>query len=863
MSDTKRAYDAAIHSDAAHSRVRPFVVSLICGLTNSKPAQKIPSDKQSFRGPRVNRLSNDDDNVTLNIPRAEKVRRLSAMDESEFRDRIVRPLFFACGYADGRDLHGPDEEGKDILFEENDRFGEKRIVCVQTKKGNINLSSVPSQNIQTAITQLRTALNSRVARVEDRQKYYPDEVFLCSSGKINTKARNHIADELQKDRRVRFLDAELIIRLIDEKCPHLWQGISVDIFAHYDCIRRQVEEHETDGDLIASSAANDGAFVQLTFYRETTRRVKHRGHARNEMSFEELQIPKIVSGPPRTILVIGDAGSGKSTALWRIAYETVKRDEGKGQQIPIVVSARHLNEDNVTQHGFVNEVRRLSSDFASVSDALFRDVDLERGRVVLLVDGLDEITDTEQRKRIVGAITRFCAEYHRCSVVVTTRPDVETERDFRANGIKAYDVAPISWSQVEKIVRRVLKSRSLSGAQLESVRKGTQQVLRQIEEVHGFQLTPLLATVYAAAAEYSRSDVPANVTELFKKYVELMLGRWDEQKGLKQQFHAPLKDFLLQRIAYRMHVDRKLYVSRSEFSAIVTELLEERGHRLETPDIEDELLSRSRLLRTRGTEVSFSHLLLQEFFAGRSIPEDKVVGHIDDSWWTKPIVFYYGDRADRANHLRNVQRSLLRRNTQSVVSHRTVGIAMQASYLSLVKDRLEIWITMTKMLSEYTTNEISNPEQKKLFPIMEMTFDYIQLRDAVPFSALSDPVVREQILSSVQHLEKEHSNVAEAMRFWFIVALLETGLVKEAYGALEEWTFEEPKYYFWICMGAFFIERIVPVSQEQKDSAKNIRQKYMDRVVSMRREFVREHRTLLFERRGDRIVDSTKTPTGD
>lgn len=803
----------------------------------------------------MQQFSDDDKSSILSIPRVEKLRRLSSMDESEFRDRIVRPLFYACGYTDGRDLHGVDEEGKDILFEEDDKLGEKRIICVQTKKGNINLSSAPSQSVQTAITQLRTALNSRVARLEDRQKYYPDDVFLCASGKINTKARNHVADELQKDRRVRFLDAEMIIRLIDEKCPHLWQGISLDIFAHYDCIRRQVEQHETDGDLIAASAASDGAFVQLTFYRQTTKPVKHRGHTRSEMYFEELHVRTILTGPSKAILVIGDAGSGKSTALWRIAYEVVTRDEGKGERIPIVVSARDIDDEAIARHGLVGEIRRLSSNFASVSESLFRDEDLDRGRVVLLVDGLDEVTDGDRRKQIGDAVKEFCSRFRRCSVVVTSRPDVDTERGFRASGIEAYNIAPISWNQVEKIVQRVLKSRPLSGTQLESVRKGTQQVLRQIEEVHGFQLTPLLATVYAAAADYSRSDVPANVTELFKKYVDLMLGRWDERKGLKQQFHAPLKDFILQRVAYRMHLDRAVYVSRKQFSGMVTELLEERGHRLETPEIEDELLRRSRLLITRGEEVGFSHLLLQEFFAGRSIPEERIVGYIDDSWWTKPIVFFYGDRADRATHLREVQQILLRGKTPCIVSHRAVGLAMQASYLSLVKDRLDIWMTMTRALSEHIHYEITNPNGNRQFPIMEITFAYIKLRDAVPFSGLSDPLVRRQILDTIRESGTGNaSNVDEAMRFWFVVALLETGLGKEAAEALESWTFTESKYYFWICMGAFFIERIVPVGQEQKEFAKGIRQKYMERVASMKREFIREHRTLLLERRGDRIV---------
>ena len=798
---------------------------------------------------------NGSNRAILNIPRAEKLRRLMAMDESEFRDRIVRPLFFARGYKDGRDLHGAHEEGKDILFEENDKLGERKIICVQTKKGNINLSAAPARNIATAITQLRTALNSSVARLEDRQKYYPDEVFLCASGKINTPARNHIAEELQKDRRIRFLDAETIVGLIDESAPHLWQGISVDIFAHYDSIRRQVEQHETDSELIASSAAGDGAFVQLTFYRTTTKPVKYRGHTRSEMYFDELQVETIAKGSSNAILVVGDAGSGKSTSLWRIAYEVIKRDEGRGSRIPIVVAARDLNEDAISRDGFVSEIRRLSCEFASVSESLFRDEDLHNGRVVLLVDGLDEITDGDRRRRIGDAIRVFHRTYHRCSVVLTTRPDVDTERDFSAYGIKAYDIAPISWNQVEKIVQRVLKNRTLTGAQMESVRRGTQQVLRQIEEVHGFQLTPLLATVYAAAAEYSRSDIPANVTELFKKYVEFMLGRWDERKGLKQQFHAPLKDFVLQQIAYRMHVNRTLFVSRQEFRVMLSDLLAKRGYTIEIPDIEDELLHRSRLLIIRGQEVGFSHLLLQEFFAGRAIPEDSVIECIEDAWWTKPIVFSYGDRPNRADHLRSVQRTVLGRESQNVVSHRTVGIAMQASYLSVVKDRLAIWVAMTRMLAQYINIAMSCTDQKEQFPITKLTFDYIQLRDSVPFSALSVPQVSRQIVDMIE--AEPNPELGEAMRFWYVIALLETGLLEAASSVLKECKFRDARYYFWICMGAFFIEEIVPVSPEQRSVARSIRQEYMDLVESMRLEFIREHRTLLLERRGDRVVKAS------
>ena len=76
------------------------------------------------------------------------------------------------------------------------------------------------------------------------------------------------------------------MRLIDERCPHLWHGISDDIFSYYDAIRKRVEYSETDLDVITPSAASDRSFVELTFFRETLKRVTVRGKFRDKAEFE-------------------------------------------------------------------------------------------------------------------------------------------------------------------------------------------------------------------------------------------------------------------------------------------------------------------------------------------------------------------------------------------------------------------------------------------------------------------------------------------------------------------------------------------------------------------------------------------------
>ena len=74
------------------------------------------------------------------ISRFKKERFIRSMSEDEFRDKVVRPLFLRKQFKDGRDLCGPQEEGKDTIFVEMNRLGFPVLYAVQTKKGNLKKS---------------------------------------------------------------------------------------------------------------------------------------------------------------------------------------------------------------------------------------------------------------------------------------------------------------------------------------------------------------------------------------------------------------------------------------------------------------------------------------------------------------------------------------------------------------------------------------------------------------------------------------------------------------------------------------------------------------------------------------------------
>lgn len=788
------------------------------------------------------------------IPLDEQKKRLSEMSESDFRDKVVRPLFLSLGYEDGRVLHGSDEEGKDILFIERTKLGESRVICIQTKKGNINMASDGNRHITTAVTQLRTALNTKVALVETKQKRYPDEVVLCVSGTINDKARKYICEELQKDTKIQFLDSNSLIGLIDKSRPEIWEGISANVFKHYDAIRRYVETKTLD---IIAPHAQDGAFVSLNFYRYESDVVKHRGQYSRKLRIEEISLAELENqtankGMNKPILIVGEAGSGKSTALWRIAYDVV-RHKGRENHIPVVVPARDINSaDIATVMDLVDEIKRVAADFSQSENLLGID-DIKQGRLILLIDAIDEIGDEKNRTKLIQHIIDLNSQYPSCTTIVTSRQDEKTRRAFRVQKAKIYDVAPISWKQVHKIVNFVLQNRKLSNADSESIAKDSKVVLRHMGEVHGFKITPLLATIYATSAEYSRSDIPANITELFKKYTELMLGRWDETKGLQQQYHAPLKDFVLREIAYSMHTQKCLRLTKVEFQQKLAALLSNLGHDVANQDIEKELIDRSRLLREAGQYVEFSHLLLQEFFAGRAMSEKEIAKKIESPWWDKPIMFYYGENSDKADHLRAVQQKIMKQPKQRADSHRIIGFALQASYLSVVSTKIDIWVDVVRAFSEIMVF-IEKSEQQSLFSLSELVINYLKFRDAVAFSALRNKATAEKITECIQSIQDADPSIREATQLWHVIALLQSDLISEAADKIAHYHFDNKRYQLLIYMGALFISEVLPVDKSHKKAAHAICAKLEDKIAPYIKQFTKEFRSMLLEQQGDKVV---------
>lgn len=789
-----------------------------------------------------------------------KRRFLLEMSESEFRDEVLRPLFLRQGLKDGRDLCGPSEEGKDALFVSTDQLGIEDVYVVQTKKGKVNLASKAGANLLDIVAQLRTAAGTKISFIKSKTKKLPAKVFLCASGTVNQSAKNHICEEVS-DPRLFFLDSDDLIPKIDELFPELWLGIDAEIAPYFRKLKQVIESSDETlamAELLPrdsqAGVATDQGFVTLQLYRMALRVEKQRGQMVKVPHFEQMPATSLLTKRKKRLFAIfGGAGSGKSTCLKRMAYVLATRglkfESADKIFIPILLRAVDVagNSDRSIVELCDAECRRLTG----LSTAAFSAQDLTAGKLFVLIDALDELPDDKGRISVVSLLQDFHASYPDCTVVLTSRDHNSVKSLEVLRNFEKYNLSPINYKQAQQIIKTVQKGKSLPAEK-------SHELVRRLEEVHGMELNPLLVTIFAATTEYSRQDIPANVTELFKKFTEMMLGRWDASKGFKQQYHAPLKDFILKKIAFQMHTAKQTKLDVEQFESILRTELANRGYEADVQQLRDEILYRSGLFIVLDRTVEFRHLLMQEFFAGRGIPSLEYLHTvIADPWWRRAVVFYFGENPGNPGALDSAITSVKERSTeQNYEAALTLGLALQACYLVEVKDKLGIYRWVIGAISDAKDEFLTADPDYKRRPTSRFVLYYLFGRDSVALSVLHPRV--QEILAGLARADLKQDD-ADVRKFWVIVGLMESGDMDEVEQLLKTFKPSDSRLLLGIHLGAYLTHHVRVCTKEQSSAAKRICDSLAARIQHLRTTLLQEFKSELLELREGTLAEIDQT----
>lgn len=333
-------------------------------------------------------------------------------------------------------------------------------------------------------------------------------------------------------------------------------------------------------------------------------------------------------------------GGGKSTLVKRlaVAYASGDRrlevDDDLPQRdwLPIVIRCRQLG--NLANEP-ITQVLRDAFSRAELpdQDVLMRLVTdrLRLGRVLLLVDGLDEISSASDRLSFVAQLRTFVGRYPTTQVVVTSR-----QSGFRVVAAALspvcdqYEIAELSDSDIERLT--VSWHREVVGERAEVLRDASLLAQRIVDtdRVRNLARIPLLLTTLLLVKRWV-GDLPRKRTVLYGKAIEVLLATWNVQG------HEPLdQDEVLPQLAFVAHQMMTAGTQTADSETLtrwITEarrqMPEELGYaRTSVSTLVQRIEERSSLLSLAGHDVvdgqlrpvyEFKHLTFQEYLTALAL----------------------------------------------------------------------------------------------------------------------------------------------------------------------------------------------------------------------------------------------------
>ncbi len=282
------------------------------------------------------------------------------------------------------------------------------------------------------------------------------------------------------------------------------------------------------------------------------------------------------------LVILGDPGSGKSSLIrylalrWaRIAEPTI-RDT---QPIPLIVDLRSFCQWSCTgNRSFVRYLEESSYWFTWPQGVLDRLI-AEPGRVVLLLDGLDEVFDVKIREAVVNEIQRFTSEYPDAPILLTSRVVGYQPQRMKDLGFRHFMLQDLDADQIRDFLDHWHNETFETEEQAAPKRDRLARAIRDSKPIAMLAGNPLLLTMMAILNR--NQELPRDRADLYAQSSRLLLHQWDTERtlseypGLSLEIGLPEKNDILRRVAWHMQAAPGGLKGNLIDGATLTRLIEE------------------------------------------------------------------------------------------------------------------------------------------------------------------------------------------------------------------------------------------------------------------------------------------------
>jgi hypothetical protein len=356
-----------------------------------------------------------------------------------------------------------------------------------------------------------------------------------------------------------------------------------------------------------------------------------------------------IANETQYLMVLGQPGAGKSTFLKKMGQESLKGRKGEYQHkcIPVFIELKEFTTDDID----IKKAISKDFDICGFPDAdKFLDKALEEGKLLILLDGLDEVP-TDNQDKVIGQIQNFVDQHDQNRFICSCRTAVYRHNFRRFNDVV---MADFDDNQIQSFIYNWFQSdldykAGTAERCWELLQKEENKAAKELAQ------TPLLLTFLCLV--YNRSqDLPKNRAVLYKDALNILLKEWAAEKRVRQDvlyqdFSIELEQIMLSEIAYTgFEADRLFFSGREVVEQIKTFLARNLNapRHLDGEKILDTIAMQQGVLVERATDVySFSHLTLQEYLTAQYIADNNEIEqlvneHLTDQRWREVFLLVAG-----------------------------------------------------------------------------------------------------------------------------------------------------------------------------------------------------------------------------